>query len=234
MKYRPLQEHLQALPASKDSVTLSFAEIERILGTKLPKSAYEFAPWWANQSYGSQAPAWLGAGFMAKGVSLGSKSVTFRRESAARTKTNRKPATKKVARMNSKPIPARALLDAGFSKSGTWTRKGEKIELQGDIPSESGVYAHVVNDEVVYIGSATIGLRKRLYFYAKPGPRQITNLRLNELIGKELSAGKRVEVLTACPEPTEWNGLPVDQVTGLESGLVKKLSPPWNKRGVAG
>jgi hypothetical protein len=54
------------------------------------------------------------------------------------------------------------------------------------------------------------------------------------LIKKELKAGKTVELIAAFPEPTSWNDLPVDRVTGLEAGLVRKLGPPWNKRGVAG
>lgn len=54
------------------------------------------------------------------------------------------------------------------------------------------------------------------------------------MIKIELGAGKGVELIAAFPTPSMWNGLPVDRVTGLESGLVKKFGPPWNKRGVAG
>ena len=73
MKYAPLQEHLKALPASKKGVTLRFEEIEKLIKAKLPKSASEYQEWWANQSYGSQAPAWLGAGFVVESVDVGRK-----------------------------------------------------------------------------------------------------------------------------------------------------------------
>ncbi len=43
-----------------------------------------------------------------------------------------------------------------------------------------------------------------------------------------------VELLAAFAEPSRWNGLPVDCVIGLESGLIRQYCPPWNMRGVAG
>ena len=49
MKYAPLQTYLKKLPASKQCVTLSFVEIEKIIGAKLPKSAFTYREWWANQ-----------------------------------------------------------------------------------------------------------------------------------------------------------------------------------------
>ena len=140
-----------------------------------------------------------------------------------------------MQRANRKPIDEKPLLDAGFKKYGQWECKEDgSIHLAGDIPTEPGVYAHVINGKIHYIGSATMGLKKRLYFYGKPGSTQRTSIRINGLIKEELNAGNIVELIAAFPEPTSWNGLPVDRVTGLESGLVKKFSPPWNKRGVAG
>ena len=39
---------------------MTFAEIEQILGAALPKSAYRYRPWWANQRAGTRvhARAW--------------------------------------------------------------------------------------------------------------------------------------------------------------------------------
>lgn len=51
-----------------------------------------------------------------------------------------------------------------------------------------------------------------------------TSIRINGLIKIELEAGKRVELIAALPTASMWNGLPVDRVTGLESGLVNKNS----------
>ena len=233
MKYTPLQDHLKALPPSKTSVTLRFSEIEKVIKAKLPKSASEYQEWWANQSYGSQAPSWLGAGFLVDSVDVGRKIVQFRRDSTARRKKKKSQSKKAKQRANRTPIDEKLLLDSGFKKYGRWEFEDKQIHLVGDIPTESGVYAHVVNEKVHYIGSATMGLKKRLYFYAKPGSTQKTSIRINGLIKEELKAGNIVELIAAFPTPSMWNGLPVDRVTGLESGLVRKFSPPWNKRGVA-
>ncbi len=77
-----------------------------------------------------------------------------------------------------------------------------------------------------------MGLRKRLYFYAKPGVTQRTSRRLNEILIKELSKGASIAIYTACPPDLDWNGLPVSGVAGLELGLIEAFHLPWNIRGV--
>jgi hypothetical protein len=85
-KYEPLP---QFLTAGRTSATrLSFAEIERILGFKLPKSAYEHEAWWANNATGhSHARAWLDAGWRTENVDLAARKVTFQRSSVAAAST---------------------------------------------------------------------------------------------------------------------------------------------------
>lgn len=82
----------------------------------------------------------------------------------------------------------------------------------------------------MYVGVATMGLAKRIYFYAKPGVSQRTSIRLNEIIRSELGSGAQIEVLIAQPEDLEWNGLPVHSAAGLELGLIKAYALPWNMR----
>ena len=84
-KYAPLGRYLQALPASQSGATLSFGDIERIIGAPLPPSATEHHHrWWANQSQGSRAPHWGGAaGFKVDGVDLARRRVRFVREKAS-------------------------------------------------------------------------------------------------------------------------------------------------------
>lgn len=73
-KYRQLQQYLAD---SRNQVeTLSYAEIERILGFELPSSAYVHREWWANGGH-SQAQAWMAVGWKVESVQLG-VSVTFR------------------------------------------------------------------------------------------------------------------------------------------------------------
>jgi len=83
-KYEPLTQYLESLPREKTRISMSFKEIERIIGAKLPKSAYTYRPWWGNQRDSNnrpQARAWLSAGFSVGRVqqSLSSGSVEFHR-----------------------------------------------------------------------------------------------------------------------------------------------------------
>jgi hypothetical protein len=231
MKYAPLGDHLRTLPASRNEITLRFAEIETIIGAKLPGSASTYREWWANQAHGTHAPYWQEAGFLVDGVDLSRKTVRFVRGGTARKKPT-VPTKKNSPQKPATPKDESYLLKAGFERIGTWERHGESIHLKGDIPKEPGTYAHIVNGKVFYVGSATMGVKKRLKFYEKPGRTQTTSIRIKALIIDALTKGKDVSTLSIQPEPTEWNGLPVDLVTGIETGLVKKLSPPWNKRGV--
>lgn len=81
--YEPLAKHLSALPSGEWHA--DFSEIERILGRKLPDSAYDYRPWWGNQKKGnhSQAKAWREAGWETRAVDLERKTVRFARVRAA-------------------------------------------------------------------------------------------------------------------------------------------------------
>jgi hypothetical protein len=77
-KYQPLEHFLRL--RSDVRVRLSFAEIEQIVGFPLPRSARQYAPWWANVG-GShvQAQSWLCAGWRTRDVDVAGGKVTFER-----------------------------------------------------------------------------------------------------------------------------------------------------------
>jgi hypothetical protein len=80
-KYEPLPQFLSFEAASTQR--MNFDQIERILGFKLPRSAYEHEAWWSNNATGhSHARAWLDAGWRTKAVDLKAHRVTFQRVSA--------------------------------------------------------------------------------------------------------------------------------------------------------
>jgi hypothetical protein len=82
-KYEPLELHLRAAAVGARELTLSFAEIERILGARLPASAKSHRAWWSNQRDSKtrpQAHAWLSAGFLVDMVNQGGNaSIRFKR-----------------------------------------------------------------------------------------------------------------------------------------------------------
>lgn len=83
-KYDALFEHLNGIPPDVKEITLSFEEIEKILGFQLPTSAHRHRAWWSNTFQGHpHAKAWLEAGWVVDRISPDSKQVRFRRSSRA-------------------------------------------------------------------------------------------------------------------------------------------------------
>jgi DNA-binding transcriptional regulator YiaG len=77
-KYTPLMDYLQRTP--QDEITLTFDEIETLIGDTLPPSARTQRSWWGNRSKGSpQAAAWMEANYHAKDLDLRAEHVTFRK-----------------------------------------------------------------------------------------------------------------------------------------------------------
>ena len=77
-KYQPLTQHLRTQRAGR--VPMSFAEIERVLGTKLPPSAISHRAWWSNNPTNNvMTKAWLEAGFRSEQVDLDGRRLVFKR-----------------------------------------------------------------------------------------------------------------------------------------------------------
>ena len=83
-KYEPLRRFLRHRRG--DVVTLTYAEIERIIGAILPNAANS-SDWWGNEASQArsriQCDAWLGAGFVVADVEAGER-VWFRRRTPSR------------------------------------------------------------------------------------------------------------------------------------------------------
>ena len=71
LKYQPLADYLAALPAETEAVTLTFPEIEALLGAPLPRSAVR-TTFWTNarqpRAALSQVRAVQGVGWRVGGV----------------------------------------------------------------------------------------------------------------------------------------------------------------------
>jgi len=81
-KYQPLKRFLAGQSEKMNALTLSFKEIEEILCTSLPISAFKHNAWWANQSDTSKRPqarSWIDAGFIVESKNQNEKWVRFER-----------------------------------------------------------------------------------------------------------------------------------------------------------
>ncbi len=77
-KYEPLGSFLRR--QTTDEVLVSFEQIERIIGDKLPASAHEHRAWWSNNPNNSvMTKAWIEAGFRSEQVDMDGRKLVFRR-----------------------------------------------------------------------------------------------------------------------------------------------------------
>ena len=77
-KYEPLGEYLRK--KGKDYVPMTFAEIERVTGVKLPASAMKYRPWWSNNAQSHvMTKVWLAAGYESEQVDMEKRKLVFRR-----------------------------------------------------------------------------------------------------------------------------------------------------------
>jgi hypothetical protein len=79
-KYAPLRRFLEMVPLSESVKSLTFSQVEGIIGSRLPRSARAHRPWWANTRSHVQADAWLDAGWKVDSASLRGETVMFKRE----------------------------------------------------------------------------------------------------------------------------------------------------------
>ena len=73
-KYAPLADRL-AMATSP--LTMSFSDVEEILGGPLPASARKHRPWWANDASHTQAGSWLSGGWQVTAVDISARRATY-------------------------------------------------------------------------------------------------------------------------------------------------------------
>ncbi len=77
-KYDPLAHHLRE--SRQVAVPMTFEEIERIIGARLPPSAFKYRPWWSNNPSNSVIThAWLNAGYKSSEVDMLGRTLVFRK-----------------------------------------------------------------------------------------------------------------------------------------------------------
>ena len=77
-KYRFLADFLHT--HGGDSITMTFKQIEELIGNPLPSSAYNHRAYWSNTDTHSISKVWMQAGYMTTYVNLLSRKVIFERK----------------------------------------------------------------------------------------------------------------------------------------------------------
>jgi hypothetical protein len=127
------------------------------------------------------------------------------------------------------------LKQGGFNRVGCWSAVpgSDEMMLDAVAPKEPGVYVHVVNGSIMYVGSAQRGLSRRMNHYCRTKSMR-TAYRIRQNILAALADGLVVEVYMLVPTPDElsYHGLPIDIIAGVEEGLIRAVRPLWNIRGL--
>jgi hypothetical protein len=76
-KYAPLEQYLRELPENQLEVRLGFEQLEKILASNLPASAFEDRRWWEHAKEGNHlnARAWAKAGWKVEQVNFAEQWV---------------------------------------------------------------------------------------------------------------------------------------------------------------
>src|ERR1700716_3960598 len=81
-KYEPLGAFLRNQRAQE--VSLTFSDIEKITGVKLPPKAQHHRAWWSNNSSNNvMTKVWLEAGYESARVDMSARKLVFRRVAKA-------------------------------------------------------------------------------------------------------------------------------------------------------
>lgn len=75
--YAPLARHLKNVPSATTWVVLTFDEIEKILKSELPRSAFQYRAWWSNDPTKPQSAAWLDEGWRTNAVKMTERRLAF-------------------------------------------------------------------------------------------------------------------------------------------------------------
>lgn len=118
-KYEPLRRFLES--RRSESVAMTFAEIEKILGFKLPAS-HRYRAWWSNNSFNNvMTNEWIQAGYKTEQVDIEGRKLVFRRAEGGRANES---GADRVAPGNEEPKKRRRHPGFGALKDVTWIAPG--------------------------------------------------------------------------------------------------------------
>jgi len=106
-KYDGLRSYLKFRAGFTDTVKLSFARIDGIIGDNLPMSAYRSEAWWDNSPSNVHAKAWLEAGWEIEDVNLAEGYAVFRKVRRVQARSFRRKASRGHVKKPFTPVRVR-------------------------------------------------------------------------------------------------------------------------------
>lgn len=127
------------------------------------------------------------------------------------------------------------LIEIGFKPVGTFklNKEGElELLLEKHKTSNNVIYTILINSDPKYVGKTTRTLYQRMMGYINPGPTQSTNIRINELIKKELRRNNTAEIFAFVDTGlVKYGKFNLNLASGLEDSIIEVLNLEWNLTG---
>ncbi|MEM1539087.1 MAG: hypothetical protein QXW82_02580 [Candidatus Bathyarchaeia archaeon] len=145
-KYGALTSYLKFRAAFTDTVKLSFAQIDGIIGDNLPMSAFRSESWWDNSQNNVHSKAWLEAGWKTVEVNLKEGYVVFQKikglpTASFRVKTEsklEKPFTPVPSKIFRKQKPSKTKISKLYARLKNIERNRlSQPKLRGDFKPKS-------------------------------------------------------------------------------------------------
>lgn len=137
--------------------------------------------------------------------------------------------------MKADPINLGLLISCGFTKAATWHLDlASRMSFLDQFPRSPGLYLFVEGEVIQYVGSASKSLLSRMRNYQRRQNARNSPRPVHTSLARALMSGASITVFVKVVphlEQYEWNGLPIDILLGVEAALIKKVDPPWNRRG---
>jgi hypothetical protein len=201
-KYAALGAFLETVTGKE--ITLSFRQIEEVLGESLPKSASDYDVWWSNSPVtGRHNAVWLDRGWQTADLNRKAMTVGFRRNERMAVSTGKVP----VRRINASASPT--LLEVApvaaandISLKFEWRLLGRVgLDMTGrlglptvaDVPGLYRLRIERDRQTQFYIGESQ-SLRVRFGNYRSGSKGQATSHRIHELLKSALTDGASISV----------------------------------------
>lgn len=138
-KYEALTTFLKATPGGE--VRMSFAEIEKVIGARLPEKSKAVRAWWSNNpSNNVMTKAWLAAGYKTAQVDIAGEKLSFVPDPTAQGFSEMKQREFKAPPANS-PVPKATEADKSPYRHPAWGALKGMITILPDVDLTEPAYA---------------------------------------------------------------------------------------------
>ncbi len=138
MKYQLLEAHL--LECRESAVPMTFDEVEEIIGTGLPPSAFKHRSWWSNNPSNSVIThAWLSAGYKSAEVDMTGQKLVFRKSGPDGSLSDTGDAGPPTVDPEAAGMPRQSILDriSGALKGTVTVKPGTDLTQPVDVEWEA-------------------------------------------------------------------------------------------------